>query len=195
MKSFVPAMLALTFFLAWSPSDAAAQAPMCQPNTGQMALDGRASPYDSTSVSLGSGEVKLCYGSPSAQGRTLVGGEIHPFGEVWRMGANEPTTLHTSVAINFGDIALAPGSYSLYAIPGEESWEVVVNHEVNRWGIPISPEVRQHDIGSVTVPRMRPASHVESLSFEFGDPTSGAAPLIFEWEEFRIEVPISVGSS
>jgi hypothetical protein len=195
MKSTIPAIFALTLLVAWPAGEAAAQEPACQPNTGQMALEGRASPYDSTAVNLGNGQLKLCYGRPSAQGRTLVGGEIHPFGEVWRMGANEPTTLHTSVAIRFGDVALAPGSYSLYTIPGEESWEVVVNHDVNRWGIPISADVRSHDIGSVTVPRMHPTGHVETLTFEFGTPTNGSVPLVFEWEEFRIEIPISAGSS
>ena len=167
----------------------------CDPMVERMPIDGRASPYDSTFVNLGQGEVKICYGRPSARGRTLVGGDPHPFGDAWRLGANEPTTLHTDIPIRFGDVVLAAGSYSLYAIPGAESWEIVVNAQVDRWGIPISPAVRADDIGSVTVPRMRPPAHVETLTIGFGSPDGTTVPLVIEWEEFRVVVPVSAASS
>jgi len=167
----------------------------CDPMVERMPIDGRVSPYDSTFVNLGQGEVKICYGRPSARGRTLVGGDPHPFGAAWRLGANEPTTLHTDIPIRFGDVALAAGSYSLYAIPGAESWEIVINAQVDRWGIPISPEVRADDIGSVMVPRMRPPAHVETLTIGFGSPDGTTVPLVIEWEEFRVVVPVSAASS
>jgi len=177
-----------------SPMHVASDA-SCDPMVERMPIDGRASPYDSTFVQLGQGEVKICYGRPSALGRTLVGGEPHPFGAPWRLGANEPTTLHTDIPIRFGDVALAAGTYSLFAIPGAESWEIVVNAQYDRWGIPISPAVRADDIGSVTVPRMRPPAHVETLTLQFGSPDGGTVPLVIEWEEFRVVVPVSAASS
>jgi len=167
----------------------------CDPMVERMPIDGRVSPYDSTFVQLGQGEVKICYGRPSALGRTLIGGEPHPFGAPWRLGANEPTTLHTDIPIRFGDVALAAGSYSLYAVPGADSWEIVVNAQYDRWGIPISPAVRADDIGSVTVPRMRPPAPVETLTLQFGSPDGGTVPLVIEWEEFRVVVPVSAAAS
>lgn len=166
----------------------------CAPMAERMALEGRPSPYDSTFVALGSGQVKICYGRPSARGRTMIGGEPHPFGEPWRLGANEPTTLHTEVALRIGEMTVTPGSYSLYAIPGEESWEIVVNRSVDRWGIPISGAVRAEDIGSVRVPRERPSAPVETLTLTFGTPTGGSVPLVIEWESFRVTLPVGLAS-
>ena len=59
----------------------------------------RPSPLESTAFALGAGHVKVCYGSPSLRGRTMIGGAAVPFGHLWRTGANEPTTLHTDVAL------------------------------------------------------------------------------------------------
>jgi len=205
LSAFVPGMgIALALVLISAPVSAwpvsatpvhAVSDASCDPMVERMPIDGRVSPYDSTFVQLGQGEVKICYGRPSARGRTLIGGEPHPFGDPWRLGANEPTTLHTEIPIRFGDVALAAGSYSLYAIPGADSWEIVVNQQYDRWGIPISPAVRADDIGSVTVPRMRPPAHVETLTLEFGSPDGGTVPLVIEWEEFRVVVPVSAASS
>ncbi len=185
--------LALSFTLAGpTPDPGVIQVvdPVCTPS--EMPLADRASPFDSASVALAEGELKLCYGRPSARDRTMIGGDDVPFGEPWRLGANEPTTLHTTVAIRIGDVPLDPGSYSLYAIPGDEEWEIVVNTEVDRWGIPISPEVRAHDVGSVTVPRERPDGHVETLTIDFLLPDAGTTAMEVEWEDFRVSVPIEV---
>ncbi|MEX0911781.1 MAG: DUF2911 domain-containing protein, partial [Gemmatimonadota bacterium] len=65
----------------------------CAPMTGNMALDGRASPYDSVTVSIGGEEAKLCYGRPSMRDRDIYGGLV-PYDTLWRTGANEPTTIH-----------------------------------------------------------------------------------------------------
>jgi len=171
------------------------QDPTCAPMSERMPLEDRASPYDSTFVDLGQAQVKICYGRPSARGRTLIGGEPHPFGAPWRLGANEPTTLHTDGPIQFGDLAIPAGTYSLYAVPGEESWEIVVNSQWDRWGIPISGAVRADDVGSVTVERQRPPEHVETLTLSFDPAVDGSTALVIEWEDFRVSVPVSAATS
>ncbi len=172
-----------------SPEVTGIDEPACEP-AERMALEGRASPYDSVSVALGATQVKLCYGKPSARGRTMIGGEAVPFGELWRMGANEPTTLHITGMVGIGSLHLMPGSYSLYAQPGEESWDVFVSRSVDRWGIPINDAVRAQEVGSINVPRERPDSHVETMTFRFGEVAGTRTELILEWEEFRIRIPI-----
>ena len=68
----------------------------------------------------------------------------------WRVGANEATAIHLPFAATVGGIDLEPGSYSIYAIPGELEWEFVLNGNSERWGIPINDEVMSADIGSFT---------------------------------------------
>lgn len=180
--------------LAEAPGPLAAlgQDPVCQP-AGQMPLEGRASPYDSVAVQLPEAAVKICYGRPSARGRTMIGGEAVPFGELWRTGANEPTTLHTTGPLEVGGIRIEAGSYSLYTRPGEESWELFLNSSTDRWGIPINDEVRASEVGSATLPRERPPEHVETLTLRFVDASDAGADLVLEWEEFRVTIPVRPG--
>lgn len=152
-------------------------------------LASRASPLDSTTARLGDAELKICYGRPSARGRVIMGGLV-PFGEPWRLGANEATTLHVPVAVRFGDVNLKPGVYSLYAIPGPKTWQIVVNESANRWGIPIHAGVRAHDIGAVTVPSERTDAPVETLTMRLEPAGEGALALVTEWETTRVRVSV-----
>ncbi len=157
-----------------------AQAVHCQFRGAPEALADRPSPLDSVSIRLGDGEAKLCYGRPSARGRTMIGG-VDPLGQPWRMGANEPTTLHVPFPARLGSVDLEPGAYSLYAIPGATEWTIVVNANVNRWGIPISPDVRSSDVGSFVVQPTESPEHEEMLTFSFVG-ADAAGILTFRWE-------------
>ena len=169
-------------------TDAGAQAPTCQFRGAPDALAERPSPLDSLDLRLGDAAAKLCYGRPSARGRTILGVQ-DPFGSPWRMGANEPTTLHLPFPASLGGIDLQPGSYSLYAIPEVGSWTIVVNENTNRWGIPINPDVRRSDVGNFTVTTSELARPVETLTFRFeGNGVSGV--LVFEWERTTFSIPI-----
>ncbi len=171
-----------------SNESAVAQSEACRFRGAPDALAERPSPLDSVLIRLGDESAKLCYGRPSTRGRTIVGG-TDPYGSPWRMGANEPTTLHLPFPARVGNVELDPGSYSLYAIPEAGSWTIVVNSNTRRWGIPISPEVRSSDLGSFVVPTTRSGSRVEKLTFSFaGDGTGGA--LVYEWEETTFRIPI-----
>ncbi len=118
----------------------------------------------------------------------MVGGQ-DPFGSPWRMGANEPTTLHLPFPATIGDLSLDPGSYALYAVPTEGDWTIVVNSNPDRWGIPISPEVRAADVGSFTVTPSSLDEDVETLTFSFeGSGEEGALTFRFEQRTFRIPI-------
>ncbi len=164
--------------------------PECEPS--DMPLEGRASPYDSASVSVGDAVLKICYGRPSARGRTMIGGEHVPFGQLWRTGANEPTTLHVTAPVSLGGIHLDPGSYAVYTIPGDEDWEIFVSRSTDHWGLQIDEDVRDQEVGSVTVPRERPDEHVETFTISFTPPTAQGTEVIMEWEDFRVRLPVEV---
>lgn len=153
----------------------------------------RVSPHSSLSFSIGSINALLCYGAPSARGREVMG-ELVPYGEPWRIGADEPTTLHVSAPVNVGGVALEPGSYSLYAIPGEDQWEFFINTNWQRWGIPIDAGVRSTEIGSFTVTPQQLPNTVEQLRYEW-EPAAGGDPggeLLLEWESTLLAIPIEV---
>ena len=149
-------------------------------------VDGRASPLQELRFTAGGGEALLCYGAPSARERVVMG-ELVPFGEPWRVGANEPTTLHLSAGASVGGVALMPGSYSLYATPGESEWEFHLNSNFERWGIPIDEAVRATEIGSFSAMPSATAEMVEMMMFEHVD---GALRL--SWENTQVDIPLGM---
>lgn len=171
------------------PKPVEAQVPACTFRGAPDALATRESPLDSVMIRLGDATAKLCYGRPSARGRVMVGGE-DPFGLPWRMGANEPTTLHLPFPARVGSVDVAPGSYTLYAVPEADSWTIVVNDNTNRWGIPLSPEVRRSDVGTFTVRPSPLQPPVETLTFRF-EGGGGSGALVYEWEGITFRIPIA----
>jgi len=167
-----------------------AQSATCQFRGTLEALAERPSPLDSVEIRLGDASAKLCYGRPSTRGRAIVG-EQDPYGVPWRMGANEPTTLHLPFPARVGDVLVEPGAYSLYAIPNPGAWTIVLNRNTNRWGIPISADVRAADLGSFTVSTTHLDEHVETLEFSF-EPSSGSSgELVYRWERTGLRIPIA----
>ncbi len=121
----------------------------------------------------------------------MVGGQ-DPFGHPWRMGANEPTTLHLPFSATIGGVAVDPGAYRIYAIPTEESWTVVVNGNVDRtsWGIPINDKVRAGDIGQFEVEPGHLDEFVDTLTFTFDRQTDQRGELVYKWEDRTFRIPI-----
>ncbi len=154
--------------------------------TMEEAQTSRPSPLEMLEFSYQGGTGLLCYGAPSARGRTIMG-ELVPYGELWRMGANEATAIHLTGPVSIGGLALEPGSYSMYALPGEDEWEIFFNTNYQRWGIPISDEVRATEVGSVKVTPEPTEEMVETLTFRFEPTEDGTmGDLIMEWENTRL---------
>jgi hypothetical protein len=166
-----------------------APAPGCVPSP-RMALEGRASPYDSTTFQVGGATGRVCYGRPSAAGRTMLGGDIVPYGRLWRTGANEPTILHLPVASTVAGVEVAAGSYSLYTVPGAEEWEVVVNRATSQWGHESQyPSVAEQEVGRGRVPAERLGAHVETFTIR-AEPVGVGSDLLLEWEHTRVRIPV-----
>jgi hypothetical protein len=150
----------------------------------------RPSPLGQTAIVVGGMEGLVCYGRPYVKGRTIFG-EMHGFGETWRMGANEATALHLTFDATVGGIELPAGSYSLYAVPGESEWEIFLNENVERWGVPINDEVTAANIGSFTVPSSETDDLVEQLTFTWQPQGTNSGNLVMEWENTRVEIPVA----
>lgn len=174
-----------------TPPGAQQEAPACEPMIDRMELDGRRSPYDSASVTVGEGVAKVCYGRPSLRGRTMIGGEAVPYGQLWRTGANEPTTLHVTVPVSIAGIEVEPGSYSLYTIPREgESWTLIVNRSTSQWGHPGSytEAVQAREVGRTDVEAEALDQTVEQLTIRAME---GGGGLVLEWQSSRVRIPIT----
>jgi len=152
-------------------------------------LSGRASPLDSAQVTVAGAVLKVCYGRPSVRGRQVAGGLV-PYGQPWRLGANEPTTLHLPFAAEIAGVRVEPGSYSLYVVASEREWEVHVNRAVDRWGIPIDAAVQAADVGKGSVPVEQVGPPVEVLTLSFTAPSGNGTELVVEWERLKVRIPI-----
>ena len=149
----------------------------------------RPSPLGVVAITMGEAEATLCYGRPSANGRTMVGG-LDPLDQPWRMGANEATAIHLPFDATIGDVAVEAGSYSLYAIPGEDSFEIFVNGNAERWGVPINAGVQEANLGSFTRPIAETDDFVETLTFTWESHGAMMGHLVFEFENRHVEIPI-----
>ena len=149
----------------------------------------RPSSLDSVAVQLGDGTIKLCYSRPSARGRKVIG-ELVPFDQPWRLGANEATSITVPFPAQIAGVRVEPGTYTLYAIPGASKWQIVVNRAVRRWGVPIDKEVRTGDVGAGSVTTESLGAPVETLTLTFAPAAGNATELVVEWEKTRVRIPI-----
>ncbi len=187
---------------------ASAQVDMsCIARTDIVPVEGRMSPLDSLTFRVAGQEVKICYGRPSARGRTMIGSPgiegtvaqmgVVPFGKIWRTGANEPTLLRTPVALVIAGVRVPAGTYSIYTVPGEAEWQIIVNRSYSQWGQEgtYTDEVRAKEVGRGKVSSERTDSHVETFTIRAEDLSEGNVQVILEWERTRVRVPISAGGN
>lgn len=179
-------LAALAVTLPAVPPAPAAQACITM-NTEKLPLNRRTSPLDSLSFKVGSSDVKVCYSRPSLRGRSIFGSDMVPYGKIWRTGANEPTMIHTTGAITIAGVAVPAGTYSLYTVPGEKEWEVVINRSITQWGHESSytDEVKAKEVGRGKVKPEAAAAPVERLTFTW----EGGA-LVLAWDKTKVGIPV-----
>jgi hypothetical protein len=168
--------IALTTFTA----PALAQVPLTLP---------QASPEASVTQVVGLTTMKVDYHRPAVNKRQIWGGLV-PYGEVWRAGANENTTVTFSSPVKIGGKELAAGSYGLHMIPTAKEWTVAFSKMNVAWGS-FSYDPKEDALRITVTPRSSPgAGFTERLSYSFDDPTDGSVQLVLHWE--KLEVPIAI---
>lgn len=152
------------------------------------------SPEKTSSYTLHDTQLEVRYSSPSKKGRQIFG-QLVPFGNVWRTGANEPTTFTSSKAIKIIDKPLPAGTYSLWTIPNKDSWKVIFNKEVPDWGVSIFGGGTQttrdagEDVIIVEVPSREVSQSVENFTIDFTN--EDQLYLSLSWDQTLIKVPIN----
>lgn len=144
------------------------------------------SPLDAATIGRGSEQLAVVYYSrPQLNGRA-VGTELAPYGKVWRTGANEATKLVLNVDMKLNGTALKAGEYSLFTIPGEKEWEVIVSSDLNNWGA--SGYKTDNTVASIKVPATMGDESLEAFSMAF-EPSDDGVHLHMGWDKVRVAVP------
>jgi len=170
------------------------EAPQCYVARGSVeeAL-ARPSPLRQTEIGFEGGRGLLCYGAPSARSREIMGGLL-VYGQPERLGANEATALHLTAPTRIGGVSVAPGSYSIYVIANQDQWEFFLSSDWQRWGVPITEDIRAREVGSFTATPQEIDEMVETLTFRWeandGD-TMGS--VVVEWEHTQVRFEIGPG--
>lgn len=150
-----------------------------------------ASPTFELKGTVGLAEVKVVYSRPSARGRQVAGNLI-PYNEVWRTGANAATKISFSEDVKLNGNPVPAGEYALYTIFTEETATIILSKHLDWWGVigydPAEDQLR------FDVPVKHPSSHYETFTISFSDFTQNSANLNLKWEHtkamFTIETEV-----
>lgn len=146
------------------------------------------SPFCKLEQKVGLTDVTIEYSRPCMRGRAIFG-DLVPYDKIWRLGANSATKITLNDAFDLAGNQIEAGSYALFAIPGKKKWTIIVNKNWNQWGTGEYDE--KDDVCRIEVP-VKTVSPVESFTIGLGNLTTTGAQLYIEWENSRVELPLSV---
>ena len=130
---------------------------------------------------------RVVYSRPQKNGRAIFG-ELIAFGDVWRLGANEATEIEFFLPARIGNTKIKKGRYTLYCIPFEDKWTIIINKETDTWGAFKYDQTK--DIVRIDVPTQKQTDILESFSMVFEKSATGAS-LIMGWDDTKAELPIT----
>lgn len=151
------------------------------------------SPEDTVVLEQGDLTLTVYYNQPSKKGRDIFG-DLIPYGEVWRTGANEATTFETTKDLTIGGKKLPAGKYTLWTIPGETEWSVIFNKEMYGWGVSFDGKASRKpeaDALEVKVPVEMQSSPTEMFTITLEG--AGGVDMILAWDDVKVRVPIQQG--
>jgi hypothetical protein len=151
----------------------------------------RVSPNAAVSQTIGVTEARITYGRPSVNDRTIYG-ELVPYGEVWRTGANEATTISFSTPVQIEGQSLDAGTYGLFTIPGQDEWTVIFNETADQWGA-YNYDSGQDALRVTVEPRQIDAT--EMMTFTFQSVTDSSATVHLHWAEVGVPFDVAVNTN
>jgi Protein of unknown function (DUF2911) len=146
----------------------------------------RPSPHESTEVTLKGKKITIDYGRPFLKGRK-VGQELAPYGKVWRTGADEATALNTEIDLNIGGVKVPAGQYTLYTLPSEGTWKLIINKQTGQWGTKYD---ESQDLGRVDMTKSALPEPKEQFTISFEKKSENIANLNLDWENTRVSVVV-----
>lgn len=147
------------------------------------------SPAAEIQQQIGLANALITYSRPSLRGRKLLGQNDIPYGKVWRMGANEVTTLKLTDDMMIEGKPIAKGKYAFVAIPDANEWTIILNTSSGQWGVyGYKPEkdVLRFKVKTETMPQS-----VETLTLSFEDVQPSSSNIVFRWENVQFKVNLT----
>jgi hypothetical protein len=132
--------------------------------------------------------ISIDYGQPHARGREVAGALAGDIGQVWRLGANEATTLNTEVDLTIGTLTVPRGTYTLAAQTSTGDWQLLVNTRTGQWGIPYPDST---ELGRTPMTAQALSTPLESFTMWLEPAADGSASgtLRFAWGTRSFSVP------
>jgi hypothetical protein len=131
-------------------------------------------------------DVKVSYGQPSKRDREIFGGLV-PYGKVWRTGANKASEITFAKDVKIAGKDLTAGTYTLFTIPNENEWTIILNSQLNQPGSFDYEKNKDKDVLQVKVPVKKINNTVEALTYRFDDKNQ----LLIEWDKTQVAIPIA----
>jgi hypothetical protein len=175
MKTLVSACLGVTFLFGGAVFAVAQDKPV--------------SPHETVTNSIGGKSISITYGRPSKKGREVYK-QLAPYGQVWRTGADEATVLTTPADLMLGSLHVPAGSYSLFTIPGEKEWTLIVNKNPKQWGA--FKYQQSDDLGRVKMTVSENAAPVEQFTINIVPEKGSNGKITFAWDKVTATVPVVV---
>jgi len=138
-------------------------------------------------------QLSVAYNRPYKKGRVIFG-ELVPYDVVWRTGANEATVFGTNKNLIIKGQSLKAGKYSLWTVPGEQSWKVIFNTESGQWGVDFNGSANRdpkNDVLTVEVPALTHDKEFEQFTISI-EQVGEDFELILMWDKTVVVVPISL---
>ncbi len=139
---------------------------------------------------VGLTDITVDYSSPGVKGRKIWG-EVVPYGQVWRTGANMATKITFSKEVTVGTTTVPAGSYAFFAIPTADSWTLILNKNFNQGGA--FGYSKDLDLVRIDV-KPEAIANRERLAYVVGDFNNEQANISLEWEKIRVSLPVKLGT-
>ena len=149
------------------------------------------SPPAAVSLTIGTTDVAIEYHRPGVKGRAIWGALV-PYGEVWRTGANEATTLRLEHAARIDGHDVPAGTYAFFAIPEKDRWTLILNRKAQQWGH-YAYKAEEDQLRWTVVPKEAP--HTEWLAYTIDPVDADSALVRLRWEKLEIPLTIDVDVS
>jgi len=151
----------------------------------------QASPAASVKQEIGLTDITIDYHRPAVNKRK-VWGDLVPYGQTWRAGANENTTITFSSPATVGGKTLPAGTYGLHMLPNEKDWSVMLSSVASAWGS-FSYDEKEDVVRFTVAPK--PADFEERLEYRFENPTENSVDVVMQWEKLTVSFPITVDTN
>ena len=150
------------------------------------------SPVSTVKTGFSISDIEVAYSRPSMRGRKIFG-DLVPYGELWRVGANAATKVTFGETVEVNGSEIAAGSYALYAIPGENEWEIIFNKGISNWGT--GGYAKEDDVARFKVKATKSTATVETFTINIANITNNSCSIELAWENTIVNIPVKADNN